>query len=118
MTTINSVIEYVDGVKPNVYPESAKYTWINTVEGVVSLEVMKLEEAVQYEFLVDANTPLLVQAPYDDIYRLFVSAMIDFHNKEYTNYNNSASMFTERMDQYRAWYIQNNRPEKHSAKVG
>lgn len=117
MATMNGVIEYVDSVKPNVYPESAKYTWINTLEGMISLEVMQMEEPVCYSLPNDASTPLLVQSPFDDIYGLYVSAMIDFYNKEYSNYNNSVLMFTERLEQYKAWYIQNHRPVTYPVKV-
>ena len=34
--------------------------------------------------------------------------MIDFHNREYDQYNNTAAMFEERLEQFKAWYIRNN----------
>ena len=103
--TPNKVIEYVDGVKPNVYTDDDKYKWINTLEGIVSLQVMELDEPVQLDMPRDADKELLVCHPFDDIYGLYVSAMIDYHNREYNNYNNAVLMFTERMDQYKTWYI-------------
>ena len=35
MATMNSIIEYVDGVKPNAYDDEVKYRWINTLEGKI-----------------------------------------------------------------------------------
>ena len=35
-------------------------------------------------------------------------AMVDFYNREYDQYNNTAAMFEERLGQYEAWYIRNN----------
>ena len=53
----------------------------------------------------DADRPLLVEHPYDDLYSLYVMAMIDFYNHEYDHYNNAVLMFTERLDQYKAWAL-------------
>lgn len=104
MATMNKAIEYIDGVKPNVYTEEAKYQWIARLDGMIAAEVHR-EEAPAYNLPEDADTPLLVPAPYDDVYGLYVAAMIDFFNKEYNNYNNSALMFSQRLDQYKEWYI-------------
>ena len=106
MATMNSVIEYVDGVKPNAYSNDDKYRWINALEGLVSREVMH-KDAPEYILPDDADTPLLVDSPYDDIYHLYVSAMIDFYNREYNDYNNAILMFQERLEQYKIWQIRN-----------
>lgn len=107
MATMNTVIEQVDRLKPNAFTDEDKYKWINQLEGLVSVQVME-EEAPEYHLPEDADTPLLVGHPFDDIYELYVSAMIDYHNREYNNYNNAVLMFTERFDQFKAWYIRKN----------
>lgn len=103
MATMNTVIEYVDRMKPNVYSDDDKYRWINTVEGLVSHEV---HNEPDYSLPDDADAPLLIPAPYDEIYILYVFAMIDFHNSEYNAYNNTVLLFTERLNQYKTWYVQ------------
>ena len=108
MATMNSVIEYIDGVKPNVYSENDKYAWINRLEGMISLEVYGDAEARQYNLPADADVELSVPHPFDDIYALYVGSMIDFHNKEYGNYNNSTLMFNERYEAFKKYYIQRN----------
>ena len=110
MPTMNEVIQYLDTVKPNAFPDDIKYKWINTLEGMISLEVHQDEEPVQYNLPADADTPLLVGAPYDDIYALYCASMVDFHNREYNNYNNSALMFRERLDAYKNWFIRHQAP--------
>ena len=112
MATMNSTIEYIDSVKPNVYQDLDKYAWINKLEGMISLEVMDMASPVCYGVPEEADRELLVPHPFDDLYALYVAAMIDFHNKEYTNYNNSVLMFTERLDQFKVWYIRNHNPAK------
>ena len=105
--TMNEVIEYVDRVKPNVYSDDDKYKWMNTLDGLVAREVLQ-ENKESYKLPQEADEPLLVEHPYDDIYGLYVCAMIDYHNREYDNYNNAVLMFQERLEQYKAWYIRNN----------
>lgn len=106
MATMNTVIEYVDRVKPNAYSDDDKCRWMNTLEGLVSRDVLN-DDAPEYVLPDDANTPLLVASPYDDIYHLYVSAMIDFYNREYNDYNNTILLFEERLNQYKNWYIRN-----------
>lgn len=108
MATMNSVIEELDEVKPNVYSEEVKYKWLSRLEGMISLEVHQNEEPIQYELPRDADRELLVGPPFDDIYVLYCAAMVDFHNREFNNYNNSALMFSEKLEAYKAYYIQRN----------
>ncbi len=108
---MNQVIEYVDRVKPNAYTNDDKCRWINTVEGLISRAVDG-DDAPEYVLPDDIDTPLLVPAPYDDIYHLYVSAMIDFYNREYNDYNNAILVFNERLDQYKVWYIRKNTSSK------
>lgn len=101
---MNTVIEYVDRVKPNAYSDDDKYRWINTLEGLISRDVLN-EHAPEYNLPDDADVPLLADSPFDDIYHLYVSAMIDFYNREYNDYNNTLLMFQERLEQYKNWHI-------------
>ena len=109
--TMNEVIEYIDGVKPNAYSTEHKYKWLNTVEGLISRDV-RGAEVPEYELPDDADMPLLVESPFDDLYWLYVSAMIDFYNREYNDYNNVMLMFQERLEAYKAWYIRTHNPSK------
>lgn len=110
-TTMNKVIEELDSLKPNVFSENDKYKWIARLDGMISLEVHGDEEPVQYDLPKDADKNLLVAEPFADLYVLYCAAMVDFHNREYNNYNNSALMFGERLEAYKAYYIQRNMPK-------
>lgn len=110
MATMNRVIEYVDRVKPNAYTDDDKYKWLRTLEGRVAREIMCDDEA-GCNIPEDADAELLVKAPYEDVYSLYVMAQIDLLNREYDNYNNTVLVFTDLLDSYKAWYIQHNRPQ-------
>ena len=108
--TPNKVIEIVDRVKPNSYTDEDKLRWINELDGMVQRLVMKRAEVEQYTYPNDLDRELLIPAPYDeDLYTLYVQAKIDFYNREYTHYNNTATMFELRYDAYKKDYIRNHR---------
>ena len=107
--TPNKVIEIVDRLKPNSYNEEDKLRWINELDGMVQRLVIQEDKIKQYAYPADMDTELLVPAPFDDVYSLYLQAKIDFYNREYSNYNNSATMFEIRYDEYKKDYIRHNR---------
>lgn len=103
--TINSVIESIDRLKPNGYTDADKYGWISAVDGILSVEVLGESQPVSYRCPEDGDKELILPAPFDDLYGLYLGAMIDFYNQEYTHYNNSAMLFAQRLDEYKRWYL-------------
>ena len=118
MATINKVIEYVDGVKPNAYDEEAKFQWMCELDGMVARLVMQLDEPPRYGFPRDMDTQLLIPAPFEAAYAQYMEAMIDYHNREYGHYNNSLSMFNAALEAYSKAYIRENRPPSAGAFTG
>lgn len=114
MATMNRVIEYVDEIRPNAYSDDYKYKWMSNLDGIIAREVMQID-APCYDYPADADNDLLVAAPFDDLYWMYVIMNIDLTDREYDHYNNMAMVFNNRLEQYKAWYIQNNRPTKHKA---
>mgnify|MGYP003304877758 CR=1 FL=1 len=109
--TPNKVIELVDSVKPNSYDEEMKFRWINELEGIVKRQVIQEDEYIPYLYPQEMDRELVVPIPYDNVYCLYVEAMIDYYNKEYQNYNNSVAMFEARFTDYKKDYIR-----RHQAK--
>jgi len=58
----------------------------------------------------DGDKPLLVEAPYDNLYDLYVMAQVDFYNREADNYNNSALAFNTALDEYKKDYHRSHAP--------
>lgn len=109
--TPNKIIESVDKVRPNSYDEETKLSWISALDGMVKRLVMQEEEATPYVYPDDMDKELLIPYPFDSVYNLYLESMIDFYNREYANYNNSAVMFEGRFNEYKKWYIR-----EHKAK--
>ncbi|MBQ7974353.1 MAG: hypothetical protein IJ300_01520 [Clostridia bacterium] len=109
--TPNKAIEKVDRLKPNSYSEEDKLGWINELDGMVQRLVIQADDIKQYSFPGDMDKELLIPAPFDDCYTLFLEAKIDYYNREYANYNNSAMMFEAQYGEYKKAYIR-----EHKAK--
>lgn len=111
--TANKAIERVDRVKPNAYEEEDKFRWINDLDGMIQRLVMQIAEPTIYSYPDDMDTELLVKGPWEDLYTLYLESMIDYHNREFQNYNNSASMFAARFDEFKKLYIRETLPKSY-----
>lgn len=109
----NKVIEMVDSVLPNAYREEEKLQWLSDLDGMVQRVAWQLpaEETVTYSFPEDLDRELLIPPPFDNVYVLYVRAMIDFHNNELEKYNASAQMFFSRFEDYKKAYLRENVPK-------
>lgn len=106
--TPNKVIERIDRLKPNSYSEEDKLSWINELDGMVQRLVIQSDTINQYSYPEDLDKELIIPPPFDDVYALFIEAKIDYYNREYANYNNSATMFDAQFSEYKKAYIRDN----------
>jgi hypothetical protein len=113
--TPNKAIEQVDAKRPNVYSEEDKFTWISEVDGMVRRLVFQEVAAEPYKYPEDGDRELLIPAPFDNVYALYVEAMMDYYNREFQNYNNSAQMFSIRFEEYKKAYIRENMPKSYGS---
>lgn len=110
MASIHEVIERVDRVKPNAFDERDKAAWLIELDGRIVLEVTQGKSTPAVRYPEGGASPLTAPPPYDSLYDLYLSAMVDFHNREYGNYNNTMAMFNAVYDTYRKWYRRSHRP--------
>jgi hypothetical protein len=110
--TPNKVIERVDSVRPNSYDEELKLSWISELDGMVRHLVMGEKKVAPYKYPEDMDEDLLISFPYDDLYCLYVESMIDYYNREYDYYNNSATMFGDKFTEYKKAYIREHRAKR------
>jgi hypothetical protein len=103
--TPNKVIESVDSIRPNAYGEEVKLGWLSTIDGMVKRLVHQEKEIAPYVYPDDMDKELLIPYPFDSVYGLYLESMIDYYNREYGNYNNSAMLFEARFNEYKKAYI-------------
>jgi len=65
---------------------------------------------VPHKYPEDGDVPLLVKAPYDNLYDLYLMAQTDFHRHETENYLNSMEMFNTALDEWKKAYHRTHEP--------
>ena len=108
--TINFVIEEAQRLHPDTIPDSIKVRWLGELDGKIMRETMHKNDFTPYKFPEDGEKELVVKAPYDNIYTLYIIAMSDFFSGEMANYSASAMLFEEAYSEFRKNYIRNNMP--------
>lgn len=112
IVTIGEVIGTVDSMKPNSFDEKMKKKWLEQVELNIIEELVKAceHEELKEKDYTENETELVIPAPYDDVYRFYVEAQIDYANGEIEKYNNSMGMFNQAYQTMTGWYIRSHMP--------
>lgn len=108
MATVNKVLAMADELWPNTYSEEAKAAWLTELDGKIAVEVLGIEPPVYGAEKWDDD--LLVSAPYDNIYVLYVTAMVHFADRENESYNDARALFEGAMSEYRKWHNRTHMP--------
>lgn len=115
--TIMDAIYRIDELKPNSYSQTEKIKWLSSLDGIIKKEIIDTHEGgediefSEYGEYQDLSTPLLVPAPYDDIYLRWLEAQIDYTNGEYGKYNNSIAMYNTAYSAYANHYNRTHMPK-------
>ena len=109
---IRQAVLIADEMKPNAFSEELKMQWINQVEGIIQTDVLLLNKAeyITYEHPTDLRRKLLVDAPHDKLYPIYLAAMIDFTHGEYSKYQNTMELFNAYLNEFSCWYADNYAP--------
>ena len=114
--TIGEAISKVDTLKHNSFDFSMKVGWLSDLDMRVKLQIIDAHEKREpvyfygYDEDTDADTELLVQAPYDEMYLRWLEAMIDYHNSDDDRYNNAIILFNNAYEGYKKHYTRTHMP--------
>ena len=115
--TLMEALHRIDTIKPNSYNQTDKIRWLSTLDGIVKAEIIDThqgsEDVVFNGYTEDTvlNTPLLVPAPYDEMYLFWLESKIDYWNGEIGKYNNSIAMFNEAYSRFERYYNRTHMPK-------
>ena len=106
---IIEAINKIDALKHNTYSHGEKVAWLSEVEWDVKKNVIDTHEGNEAEFSgydenTDPQTELIIPAPYDKAYLLWMEAQINYYNGEYDKYNNALDMFYEALNGFKSYY--------------
>lgn len=113
---IIEAIHAVDSLKPNSYLESDKVRWLSTLDGLVKANIIDTHEGAEdvtftgYDDKTPTDTELLIPAPYDNIYVLWLQSQIDYANEETAKFNNSSSAYNHAYSEFQKYYNRTHMP--------
>lgn len=116
--TLIEAIQRTDALKPNSYSQSDKIRWLSTVDSTVKQQIIDRHEGGENEVfepytddtLLDKE--LLVPAPFEDIYLYWLSAQIDYWDREMGMYNNNMTMYTTAFGEFERHYRRTHMPKE------
>jgi len=115
--TIIEAINRIDAIKPNRYDQSTKVKWLSTLDGTVKREIIDTHEGgegVTFSGYTDETlltTPLLITAPYDEVYIRYLEMQMDYANGEYARYENSREMCNAAYSAFARFYNRTHMPK-------
>lgn len=116
MATVKQVLEQVDAMLPNQYTTAEKRRWLLQAEGFVVREVHQPhaggEETEVPPEDAGEDTVLLVQPPYDELYRHYVEVQIHYANGEMERYNNACAAWNNALLTYRDFWCRSHMPRQ------
>ena len=113
---IIDAISKVDALKPNVYSQNDKVEWLSALDGMIKRNVIDSHEGWEevtfdgYDEETAMDTELLVGAPFDEIYVVWLESKIDYTNAEYIRYNNSITRFNDTYQNFQNDYNRTHMP--------
>lgn len=108
--TIEALIANVKSVNAkSAHADTVFLMWVNELEADIQLKLwlLSIEDVIAHE---DISEELLADAAHTIVYRLYLIAMIDLANGEYTNYQNNYKVFSDAYGDYKCWYIMKYHP--------
>lgn len=108
--TISSAIAKANELRPNTFSDEQKFNWLMVLEGQVA-EMM--EKEMPKDNFPNMAKELLMPYPYDNIYQLYLAAIIDYYNAETALYQNDSVVFEEAKRDAFAWYRRQNKPKSN-----
>ena len=103
--TIETCMNLVDSMLPNGVDSSVKLRFLGEIEGKVRVELLGESPDGDCDFTLDTptETELCVPHPYDQLYLLYVMAMVDYVSGDIARYENGAAMFNTAYQSYGKW---------------
>ena len=113
--TPRKAMQHADTAKPNAFPEEEKFEWLKALEGRIAVDVLlatpeELEQIMATGYPDGMDKELLVKAPHDELYVLYLKAKIDAENGEYSRYADSGQLYNEAYGNFARYWGRTHEP--------
>ncbi|MCD7948087.1 MAG: hypothetical protein LUG13_07335 [Oscillospiraceae bacterium] len=103
MSTLGEVIARVDAIIPNLISETDKCRWLSALDGQLAAETLTEEVPDGYAWPEDTDKVLRIPNPWDEIYDVYLLALIHEALGELTEYNAMQEVFNDALGGYRRY---------------
>ena len=101
--TRESCMALADALVPNAVPVALKQRWLSELEGYILVEIHKHDpEALSFSGNGEEHE-LSVPFPFDRVYWMYLSAMIDFWGGDISRYEETATLADNALEDYAKW---------------
>ena len=120
--TISQAIERIDSLKQNTYNIDDKIEWLSRLDSMVKRLIIDVHEGGEYVSFngytasENLDTELIIPAPFDEAYLLWLESMINYYNGEYDKYNSSILMYQVAYEKFENYYRRNHMPKSRGAR--
>ena len=113
--TIHQALTGLDSAKFTTVSREEKIGWLSALDAYAAEFLKDLTGSAPafsgYDANTDLQTKLLIEAPYDEIYRYWLEARVDYQNSEYDRFNNANAMYEAAWSRFADHCIRAEKPE-------
>lgn len=107
MSTFKEIIARVDEIKPNVFSQKTKVSWLTSLNGKLAIDIFLMDiaevrELPQGDAAIDREP--LVGFPHEEIYEEYLIAKIDAANGEAREYQNRMQLYDSYYSNFVTWF--------------
>lgn len=99
--TYRELAEEAERLYPSEYEAEELIKWAREVDADVMDTIIKKQSTPGK---CDDDDTVLIVAPYDNLYRLYIMAQIAFFQRDWAAYNNYAALYAARFSEYAAYW--------------
>lgn len=104
--TVNTCLSFVDSLLPNAIPADIKARWLRELEGRIRVELLGEGPGDRTEAAgASDDAELSVPFPYDQVYWMYLMALIEYTNGDLARYENGAALFNAVYRNYAKYLI-------------
>jgi hypothetical protein len=114
--TLGQLIAEIETVKPHQFPKETITRWLTEVENTAVEQIFNRVDGVdihfeKFDYDMDHEKELQIPDHFADVYMTYVSAKIDYANREFGGYNNAVSMYQAAFDELAAYWKRTHKPK-------
>lgn len=111
MASINKVLDRVNRARPNACDAAVKAEWLIELDNRLYAELQKhIGVEPPKAFPEDGDKLMTVPEGYDNLYDLYLYAMLDLLERDTTSYQNNMAVYNQALDEWRKQYNRTHMP--------